>query len=70
MEVEGSLVDTVEQQFSTGVPQEFRERWQRSKKTFRNKKLSKSMISIIFKNNTMIRILAIELLNTILLLTP
>jgi hypothetical protein len=26
MEVEGSLVDTVEQQFSTGVPQEFRER--------------------------------------------
>jgi hypothetical protein len=32
------------------------------------KKLSKSIIKIIFKNNTMIRILAIELSNTILLL--
>jgi hypothetical protein len=30
--------------------------------------LSKFLISIIFKNNTMIRILAIELLNTTLLL--
>jgi hypothetical protein len=29
--------------------------------------MSKSMVSIIFKNNTMIIILAIELLNTILL---
>jgi hypothetical protein len=43
----------------------------RSKKVrkFRGiKELSNSMISIIFKNNTMIRIWAIELLNTFLLL--
>jgi hypothetical protein len=31
------------------------------------KKSSKSMINIIIKNNTMIRVLAIELLDTILL---
>jgi hypothetical protein len=32
------------------------------------KKICKSMINIIFRNNTMIRILAIELLNRILIL--
>jgi hypothetical protein len=52
------------QRVSAGVPWDFGGRSKRSKKKLRNKKSSKSMIKIIFKNNTMIRILAIELLNT------
>jgi hypothetical protein len=50
------------------VPWEFGGRLKRSEKKLRNKKSSKSMIKIIFINNAMIRILAIELLNTILFL--
>jgi hypothetical protein len=38
------------------------------RKNLEIKKSPKSTISIIFKNNTIIRIIAIELLNTILLL--
>jgi hypothetical protein len=53
---------------SAGVPREFGGRSKRSEKKLRNKKLSKFITNIIFKNNTIIRILAIELLNTILLL--
>jgi hypothetical protein len=59
----GSLpekLDPLEQQFSIDLPHEFGGRSKRSEK-----KLSKSMISIIFKNDTMIRIVAIELMNTI-----
>jgi hypothetical protein len=47
---------------SAGVPRDFGGRSTRSEKKF-----LKYMINVIFKNNIMIRILAIELLNTILL---
>jgi hypothetical protein len=41
---------------------------EKKRENFRNRKLSKSVIKIILKNNTLIRILAIELLNRTLLL--
>jgi ribosomal protein L32E len=41
---------------------------EKEREKLRNKKSWKSTINIIFKNNAKIRILAIELLNTILLL--
>jgi hypothetical protein len=47
---------------------EFGGRSKRSEKNWWIKNSSKSMINIIFKNNTVIRILVIDLLNTILLL--
>jgi hypothetical protein len=50
------------------MPQESGGKWKRSKKKRGIKKLSKSVINLVLKNNTVIRILAIELLNTILLL--
>jgi hypothetical protein len=46
------------------VPWQFGEDVKKKQEGLRNKKLSKSVIRIIFKNNTMIRILAIELLKT------
>jgi hypothetical protein len=49
-------------------PAIFRGKVKKEQEKLRNKKLSKSMIKLIFKNNTMIRILAIELLKTSLLL--
>jgi hypothetical protein len=58
----------VQHEGSTGVPQEFGGRSKRREKKLRNKKIMKSMLNIIFKNNTVIRILAIELLDTNLLL--
>jgi hypothetical protein len=58
------ILYNLDQRFSTGVPREFGGSSKRSEK----KKSSKCMFNIIFNNNTMIRILAIELLNTILLL--
>jgi hypothetical protein len=59
-----------EQRYATaGVWRKFGGRSKKSeKKKLRDKQSWESMINIIFKNNTMIRILAIELLNTILLL--
>jgi hypothetical protein len=50
---------------SAGVQREFGGRSKGSKKKLRNKKL---MNNITFKNNAMIRVLAAELLNVILLL--
>jgi hypothetical protein len=55
-------------ELSAGVPRQFGERLKSSEKKLRNKKSSKSMISITLKNNAMIRILDTWILNTILLL--
>jgi hypothetical protein len=68
-----AVAQAVGQRFSTGVRRRVRRCaagvWGKSKReNLRNKTSSKSMINIILKNNTIIRILAIELLNTILLL--
>jgi hypothetical protein len=46
------------------VRQEFGPRSKEREEKFRNKKLSKFIISIISKNNKIIKIVAIEILNT------
>jgi hypothetical protein len=53
---------------SAGVLREFWGKVEEKQEKRNKKKSQKYMLSIIFKNNTMISILAIELLNTILLL--
>jgi hypothetical protein len=56
---------------SVGVSQEFGWKVEKKRKKKRkNEKSSKYTVNIIFKNDIMIRILAIELLNTITILVP
>jgi hypothetical protein len=58
----------LEQRFSTGVPRDLEEDREKREKSWGIKRSLNSTINIICKNNTMIRILAIELWNIILLL--
>jgi hypothetical protein len=53
---------------SAGVKREFGEKAENMREKIKNKKSLKSIIDIVFKNNTIIKMLATELLNTILLL--
>jgi hypothetical protein len=63
----GSIANSLWQRFATGVPREFGERSKRNENKFKNKKSPKSIINIIFKNNSD-KVLTVEVLNTILLL--